>query len=116
MNTFSRNIRPFVSLEIAAAAKAECDCASFMHLERAHILAQASTMEHVRVHFHMLLWALRRRQARELSGQLFRILGAATLTAIGMVPTGNTGGTNVSPLKRMAVAPDLAILITLARR
>ena len=116
MNTFSRNIRPFVSLEIAAAAEAEREAASFTHLERAHVLGQASTREHVRVHFYMLLWALRHRQARELSGQLFRLLGAAMLTAIGMVPTGNTGGSNVSPFRKMAVAPDLAILIASANR
>jgi hypothetical protein len=33
-----------------------------------------------------------------------------------MVPAGNTGGTNVSPFQKMAVAPDLAILITMAQR
>jgi len=116
MNTFANNIRPFVSLEIAAAAAADGDSASFMRLERAHVLGQASTRDHVRVHFHMLVWALRHRRAREVSGQVFRLLGAATLTAIGMVPAGNTGGTNVSPFQKMAVAPDLAILITMAQR
>jgi hypothetical protein len=38
------------------------------------------------------------------------------LTAIGMVPTGNTGGSNVSPFRKMAIAPDLAVLITMAQR
>jgi hypothetical protein len=116
MNKFAKHIRPFVSLEIAAAAEADGDSASFMHLQRAHVLGQASTREHVRVHFRMLVWALRHRRAREVSGQVFRLLGAATLTAIGMVPAGNTGGTNVSPFQKMAVAPDLAILITMAQR
>ena len=104
-----------MSLEIAAAAAADGDSASFMHLERAHVLGHASTRDHVRVHFHMLVWALRHRRAREVSGQVFRLLGAAT-PAIGMVPAGNTGGTNVSPFQKMAVAPDLAILITMAQR
>lgn len=116
MNRFSRHIRPFVTAEISAAAGAERDSAAFLHLERAHVLGQASTREHVRVHFHMLVWAWRHRQLRELSGQLFRLLGAAMLTAIGMVPTGNTGGSNVSPFRKMAIAPDLAILIATARR
>jgi hypothetical protein len=57
MNKFAKNIRPFVSLEIAAAAEADGDSASFMHLQRAHVLGQASTREHVRVHFRMLVWA-----------------------------------------------------------
>lgn len=116
MNTFSRSIRPFVNLELTAAANAQSDSVSFMHLERAHVLGQASTWEHVRVHFHMLLRALRHREVRELSGQLFRLLGAAALTGIGMVPTGNTGGSNVSPFRKMAIAPDLAILIAMAQR
>ncbi len=116
MNAFSRAIRPFVSVEIVAAANAQRDSASFIHLERAHVLGQASTREHVRVHFHMLVWALRHRQARELSGQLLRLLGAAALTAVGMVPTGNTGGSNVSPLQKMAIPPDLATLIAAAQR
>ncbi len=116
MKTFATSIRPFVSLEIAAAAKAERETASFLHLERAHVLGQASTVEHVRVHFHMLVWALRYRRAREVLGQLFRLLGAASFTAIGAVPAGNTGGSNVSPFRKMAVAPDLAMLIAMARR
>ena len=116
MNEFSRRIRPFVTLEITAAANAPRDSAGFMHLERAHVLGQASTREHVRVHFHMLVWALRHRQVRELSGQLFRLLGAAALTGVGMVPTGNTGGSNVSPFRKMAIAPDLATLIAMAQR
>ena len=116
MDKFANSIRPFVSLEIAAAAAALGDSASFMHLKRAHVLGQAATREHARVHFHMLVWALRHRRKREVSGQLFRLLGAVTFTAIGMVPAGNTGGTNVSPFQKMAVAPDLAILITMAQR
>ena len=41
----------------------------FHHLERAHILGQASTIEHVRVHAMMLAWALRQRDTREIFGQ-----------------------------------------------
>jgi hypothetical protein len=37
-----------------------------------------------------------------------RIVGAATKTAFGLVPIGTTGGANVSPLKPMPVAGDLA--------
>ena len=38
MNTFARRIRPFVSLELAAAAAAPNRAARFGHLERAHVL------------------------------------------------------------------------------
>lgn len=114
MNTFPRNIRPFVTAELAEARRAADDDASFRHLERAHVLGQVSTREHVRAHFHMLVWALRRRRTRELAGQLLRLIGAAALTPVGLVPTGNTGGSNVSPFRPMPVAPELAALIARA--
>ncbi len=114
MNTFARRIRPFVSLELAAAAEAQGQSVSFTHLERAHVLGQASTREHVRVHLHMLVCALRHGDLREFAGQWFRVLGAAALTGVGMIPTGNTGGTNVSPFRQMAIQPELARLIAMA--
>lgn len=88
---------------------------AFVHLERAHVLGQESTLQHVRVHWLMFLWGLRRRNARECLGQVLRIFGAATKTAAGLVPSGNTGGSNVSPFKPMPVPPDLAIIIEEAR-
>lgn len=88
---------------------------AFHHLERAHILGLATTAEHVLVHWRMLLWAVRQRNARECVGQLLRILAAAIMTAIGATPTGNTGGANVSPVQRMPVPPDLDLLIQRAR-
>jgi hypothetical protein len=80
---------------------------AFGHLERAHVLSQSITGAHVRVHWEMLRWALRNRRPREAIGQLLRIAGAATKTAIGWVPQGNTGGTNVSPFRPMAIPADL---------
>ena len=63
----------------------------------------------------MLLWGARQRRPRECVGQLLRLAGAATKTALGLVPHGNTGGANVSPFRRMHVPPDLAALIEKAR-
>jgi hypothetical protein len=107
---FGNPIRPFVQAELdAAAGKLGGDfSASFQKLERAHVLSQVSTREHVRVHWHMLVWAARRRDLREILGQIFRIVGAATKTAIGLIPTGNTGGANVNPFKRIPIPEDLA--------
>lgn len=112
--SFAHNIRPFVDSELRAA-RADA-VREFAHLERAHVLGQASTREHVRVHWRMLLWAVRHRDAREFIGQLFRIAGAATKTFFGLVPTGNTGGANVSPFKPMPIDPDLEAIIERARR
>ena len=105
-------IRAHVQSELdAAAALAASPAAAFRRLERAHILSQASTPEHVRVHWHMLIWGMRQRSGREVAGQILRIAGAATKTAVGLVPTGNTGGANVSPFRSMPVPRDLADIL-----
>ncbi len=105
-------IRPHVQAELDAAAARGADfAASFRKLERAHVLSQVSTREHVRVHWHMLVWAVRQRDTREFFGQILRIVGAATKTAIGLVPTGNTGGSNVGPFRRMPVSDEFAAVL-----
>lgn len=115
---FTRNIRPYVEEELVLARndqnygnKAE----AFAHLENAHVLGQASTRLHVKVHVQMLLWAVKQGKIDEVFGQLFRIAGAATKTAFGLVPTGNTGGTNVSPFKAMPIKPELDRILKKAR-
>lgn len=113
MSTFSKNIQPFVSAELRAA---ELDPASgFSYLERAHVLGQESTQQHVRVHWHMMLWGIRTRDPREVVGQVVRLLGAATKTVFGLVPTGNSGGSNVSPFARMTVPGDLQRIMDFAK-
>ncbi len=115
---FSTNIAPFVEQELAAARQASAvndTHQEFAHLERAHVLGQESTYWHVKVHCLMLLWAFRHRSVREALGQVFRIVGAATKTAFGLVPQGNTGGANVSPFRKMPIAPELAEVIHKAK-
>lgn len=118
MSEFSCRIRPYVEREIFAAYQAEAQGkpdVAFSHLERAHVLGQTSTVEHVRVHWHMFLWGLRQRNLRECLGQLLRIVGASMGTALGLVSQGNTGGTNVNPFKPMPIPPELAAQIEEAR-
>ncbi len=112
--SFADNIRPYVDAELRAAREDAVN--GFAHLERAHVLGQASTREHVRVHWRMLAWAWRKRDGREVFGQVYRLIGAATKTFIGMVPMGNTGGANVSPVQPMPVDPELAAIIERAQR
>ena len=88
---------------------------AFIHLENAHVLGQESTWWHVRVHYLMFLWALDQQNIKEAIGQIIRILGAATKTAIGLVPAGNTGGANISPFKRLPVNPALQAAISKAK-
>ncbi len=100
-----------VAAELATAARQPDPARRFHHLERAHILSQYSTRDHVRVHVAMLQWAREQGDWREAFGQIVRIVGAATKTAIGLIPVGNTGGANVSPIKPMPLPEDLAEII-----
>ena len=79
---------------------------AFRRFERAHILGQRSTRLHVRAHVGMLRVARRRGDKREIVGQLKRIVAAALFSRI-WVPSGNTGGANVSALQRMPIPEDL---------
>lgn len=115
---FARRIRPFVQCELDAAALQEGRgefTTAFSHLERAHVLGQASTIEHVRVHWAMLCWALRQNVAIETAGQVWRLSGALLKTWL-WVPVGNTGGVSVSGFKPMPISPELQRLIDRARR
>ena len=115
---FTSRVAPYVIAELASAKRVRSvgdTQQEFAHLERAHVIGQESTYWHVKVHVLMLVWAIRNRSVREALGQVFRIVGAATKTIFGLVPQGNTGGANVSPLKKMPIAPELAALIQKAK-
>lgn len=105
-----KNLRDYIrdEFELANRARNADDLATaYRHLERAHVLAQGITSEHARVHWRMLEIGWRKRDWREMFGQLIRIVGAATKTPFGIYPPGNTGGSNVWFFKRMPVADDL---------
>ncbi len=116
--TFGHRIHAYVEIEMEAARAAERDgdpLLAFHHLERAHVLGQKSTVQHVCVHAAMLGWGLRHRNGREVIGQIARVIGAATKTWVGLIPEGNTGGANVSGFKPMPIPDDLADIIDAAR-
>lgn len=110
-------IAPYVAAELDASERAEQAGdlpASFEHLERAHILGQCSTREHVRVHIRMLGWAIRHGTAHEAVGQVLRV-AAATMTPVGLIPAGNTGGSHTSPFQTLPIPGDLSAIIASAR-
>jgi hypothetical protein len=80
---------------------------AFEHLERAHVLGQRYIVPHVQTHWLMLRIGVRRRSAAEIFGQGVRIVLGALGSAISVVPTGNTGGTNISMFKRLPIDPEL---------
>jgi hypothetical protein len=85
--------------------------AAFRHLERAHVLSQRYAWPHVRVHLHMLGFGLRRGDAREVWGQLARVLVAAPGSWLGRAPRGNTGGANVGIRQPMVIPEDLLAIL-----
>ncbi len=90
---------------VAARSLADFDRA-FVHLERAHVLSQRFTFAHTYTHLRMLAIGWRRRDLREVFGQVMRSIAALTKSKL-WVPLGNTGGANVNPFKPMPVPPDL---------
>jgi hypothetical protein len=70
----------------------------------------------VRSHLGMLRIGWRRRDSREVVGQLLRIPGAIVGSALGRVPRGNTGGSDVSAFQEMPIPPDLRALLELDQR
>ena len=84
---------------------------AFAHLERAHVLGQASTYHHTRVHWRMFKLGIKLRSPREIWGQIIRIIGAAAKTPFGIYPTGNTGGADVWFFQRMPVPEDLESIL-----
>ena len=93
-----------------AESRGDLDTA-FAQLERAHILAQRHLLPHVVTHLRMLRIGWKRRDGREITGQLLRLLATVPGWLTGWVPKGNPGGANVSALKPMPLAPDLLPLL-----
>ncbi len=112
-------LRPYIKRELVSARRAETEgdhSRAFTHLERAHILGQLSTLLHIQIHWEMFLWGWRSKNLGECFGQVVRIIGAATKTIFGLIPTGNTGGSNVSPFRRMPIPQDLMEILESARK
>lgn len=85
------------------------DC--WRHLERAHILGQPYPYEHSLTHYRMLKFGIRMKNTREVFGQIPRLFFGGVKSFVGEIPTGNTGGSNVPPLRPMDIPDDLADII-----
>jgi hypothetical protein len=119
MFEFTKNIQPYIQAELQLAKQArseEDSIREFKHLENAHVLGQPSTFYHTKVHCLMLMWGIRQKNSKEIMGQIFRVVGAMTKTVFGLVPEGNTGGSNVSPVKPMPLSAAHLLIISTAKR
>ena len=100
--------------EIASARKLIGDRdydQAFVHLERAHVLGQREVVPHVVSHWLMFRIAVHRIEPAAMLGQAARMVLGALGSAVGSVPTGNTGGTNISMFKRLPIDPELSRII-----
>ena len=84
---------------------------AWCHLERAHILGQPWFVQHSQVHWLMLNFGIKIKNRKEIIGQLPRLLVGGVKSFVGKNPTGNTGGANVPPLKKMPIPEDLEMLL-----
>lgn len=81
------------------------------HLERAHVIGQAFVVPHARSHWLMLKVEFRRKRPSAAFGQALRIVLGVLGSAVGLVPVGNTGGSDISMFKRLPIAPELQSII-----
>ena len=84
--------------------------ASSSHLERAMSLAGARRA-HARSHGLMLLFEASAKAPIAAVGQVVRLVLGILGSAVGKVPVGNTGGSDISMFKRMPIAPELQDII-----
>ncbi|MBQ0754768.1 MAG: DUF3703 domain-containing protein [Gammaproteobacteria bacterium] len=97
-----------VELALARAHMAQRDLdAATYHLERAHLIGQAYVWPHIVSHWHLSRVEWRRKNAQAVLGQMVRMLLGGVGSAVGVVPTGNTGGSNISMFKRMPVDEEM---------
>jgi hypothetical protein len=84
---------------------------AFKHLERAHVIGQTFVATHAKAHWLMLRLEIRRGRVAAVFGQAVRLVLGVVGSAIGVVPIGNTGGTDISMFKRLPIAPELQEII-----
>ena len=80
-------------------------------LERSHILGQKYPLEHSYTHWLMLKFGIQIKNKSEVIGQIPRLMVGGIKSFVGLIPVGNTGGSNVSPVKSMPIPLDLKIIL-----
>lgn len=112
--TFYQAATPYVEEKLKAYSQAVAQGnyhEGFRHLEDAHVIGQHSTKLHCVAHFYMLKHGLKQGDVKECLGQILRLIGAFTKTAVGFIPNGNTGGANISPFKPLPISQSNQIIL-----
>ena len=85
-------------------------------LEAMHVLGQTRLLPHVVTHVRMLGLGWQTRNWTEIRGQIVRLLLVPLGHAVGRLPLGNSGRSNISAFQPMPVRQDIADAIGEARR
>lgn len=85
---------------------------SWKSLERAHLIGQYYPIPHTGVHFRMLLFAIKKKDQKEILGQLLRLGVGWFGSLLNRIPVGNTGGSNIPILQPMPLPSDLVDLLS----
>jgi hypothetical protein len=85
---------------------------AYAHIERAHILGQRNVCMHTRTHYWFLRIGIKQGNAKEIFGQLIRLPLGILGSFIGIVPEGNTGGSNVPIFRPMEIPEDLKLILS----
>ena len=104
------SLKPFYGLalkEYSANLKQGKLNQAWRNLERAHVIGQAYPFEHSYVHWKMLKFGIKIKSTKEIIGQIPRLLIGGVKSFIGKIPVGNTGGSNIAPLKSLPIEQDI---------
>ncbi|MET0760673.1 MAG: DUF3703 domain-containing protein [Flavobacterium sp.] len=112
--TMPKALKRFYQIELIAAQndlKSNNLQSCWRHLERAHIIGQKYPYEHTYVHWKMLQFGIKTKNSKEIIGQVPRLLFGGVKSFVGQIPVGNTGSSNVPPLKPMEMPNDIQEII-----
>ena len=112
-----QSLRPFYNKELESyhvtLEKQQLQPA-WRHLERAHILGQRYPLAHSFVHWKMLQFAFKIKSAKEVFGQIPRLVFGGVKSFVGKVPVGNPGGADVPPLKPFPIKDNISAIFVKA--
>lgn len=104
------SLQPFFkeALDRYSKAMLQNDLAeAWRQLERSHVIGQAYPYQHSLVHWKMLVFGCKIKSVKEILGQIPRLLVGGVKSFVGTIPVGNTGGTNVPPMRSMPIQEEI---------
>jgi len=104
------SLQPFFkkALDLYDQAMLQNDLTEAWHqLERAHVIGQAYPYQHSLVHWKMLVLGCKIKSLKEILGQIPRLLVGGVKSFVGTIPVGNTGGSNVPPMRSMPIQDEI---------